>query len=406
MSVRKRQWTTSAGVEREAWVVDYVDQQGVRRLKTFARKKDADAAEAATKVEVKAGIHVADGATVTVAEAGEQWIKTGEAEALERTTLNQRRQHLDLHIKPFLGRTRLSRLGVPAIRTFQDKLREEGRSTTMIKIVTGSLGGLIADAQERGLVARNAVREMARGRLRGKERRAQQRRKKQLQVGVDIPTPDEISRIVEQLQGKGRWRPLIITAILTGLRASELRGLRWADVDLKGGKVHVRQRADRFNKFGAPKSNAGKRSIPIGAMVVNTLRLWKLECPKSEGDLVFPNAEGNVEWHANIVNRGLIPPQIAAGIVRVSDVKDDEGNAIVVAKYPGLHALRHFFASWCINRQKDGGLELSPKMVQERLGHSTIAMTMDTYGHLFPTSDEAEALATAEQRLLRVVDAT
>jgi integrase len=50
--------------------------------------------------------------------------------------------------------------------------------------------------------------------------------------------------------------------------------------------------------------------------------------------------------------------------------------------------LRHFFASWCINRKVDGGHELPPKVVQERLGHSTIAMTLDTYGHLFPRGDE------------------
>ena len=58
------------------------------------------------------------------------------------------------------------------------------------------------------------------------------------------------------------------------------------------------------------------------------------------------------------------------------------------AEVPGPHALRHFYASWCINRRADGGLELPAKVVQERLGHSSIVMTMDTYGHLFPRSDD------------------
>jgi len=72
------------------------------------------------------------------------------------------------------------------------------------------------------------------------------------------------------------------------------------------------------------------------------------------------------------------------------------------AKYTGLHALRHFYASWCINRKEDGGIGLPPKVVQERMGHSSIAMTMDVYGHLFPRGDDAKELAAAEGLLLSV----
>ena len=68
-------------------------------------------------------------------------------------------------------------------------------------------------------------------------------------------------------------------------------------------------------------------------------------------------------------------------------------------KYTGLHSLRHFFASWCINRKQDGGLELPLKVVQERLGHSSIVMTMDVYGHLFPRGDDDGAEAKAEAAL-------
>jgi integrase len=70
------------------------------------------------------------------------------------------------------------------------------------------------------------------------------------------------------------------------------------------------------------------------------------------------------------------------------------------AKYTGLHALRHFYASWCINSKDDGGLGLSAKVAQARLGHSTIAMTLDTYGHLFPRGDDGSELAAAEKSLL------
>jgi len=88
---------------------------------------------------------------------------------------------------------------------------------------------------------------------------------------------------------------------------------------------------------------------------------------------VFPNGAGHVENHGNVVNRGLWPAQIAAGVaVPVLDSEgaptvDEKGTPVVAPKYKGLHALRHFYASWCINRKADGGLELPGKVVQERL---------------------------------------
>jgi len=113
---------------------------------------------------------------------------------------------------------------------------------------------------------------------------------------------------------------------------------------------------------------------------------------------VFPNGDGTIEWHSNIISRGLIPCQIAAGVTVTG--KDAEGKPVVRAKYTGLHALRHFYASWCINRDVDGGLGLPAKVVQERLGHSSIVVTLDTYGHLFPRGDDGAVLAEAEKALL------
>jgi integrase len=387
MSVRKRTWTAS-GTERTAWVVDYVDAKGKRRMKTFAKKKDADQFAATATVEVREGVHVADRETVTVEVAGSFWIASAKASGLERTTVDSYQSHLDLHIVPLIGRMLLSKLTVPTVRAFEDRLRETGRSPAMVRKVLVSLGSLLSDAQERGLAVRNPVRDM-RGMRRGGERRQERRQKGRLQVGVDIPTRDEIKAIVNALDG--RWRPLILTAIFTGLRASELRGLRWSDVDLDRRAIHVHQRADRFGGIGKPKSVTGSRTVPASPIVVNSLREWKLACPKGELDLVFPNGAGNVEQLNNIVRRGLQPAQVAAGVV------DDDGRA----RYPGMHALRHFYASWCINRSEDGGLGLPPKTVQERMGHSSIVMTMDVYGHLFPRGDDEAELAAAELALLR-----
>ena len=161
--------------------------------------------------------------------------------------------------------------------------------------------------------------------------------------------------------------------------------------------MHVRQRADRYSAIGKPKSESGERTVPLTPIVVNTLREWKLACPKSELGLVFPTGAGNVEHHSNIVHRGLAPTLIAAGVTVEEQGQTASRHA---AKYTGLHAFRHFYASWCINRRADGGLELPAKVVQERLGHSSIMMTMDVYGHLFPRGDDSAELAAAERSLL------
>jgi integrase len=382
MSVRKRNWVTRIGEAKEAWIVDYTDQHGARHIRTFARKKDADAHEATVRVNVRHGVHTST--RTTVAQAGAKWLEDAE-DRLEPATLESYQQHLSDHIVPYLGTVKLSQLTVPVVREFMDRLRADKRSADMIKRVVGDLGSILADAQERGLVAQNVVRSLSH---RKKRREAERRQKTKLKVGVDIPSPAEIRAIVAHL--KGRWRPLLLTAIFTGLRASELRGLRWEDVDLKKAVLHVRQRADKFNRIGKPKSAAGQRAIPMPPILVNALREWKLACPKSDLGLVFPTGAGEVEYHSNIVVRGLGPVQIAAGVV----TKAGE------AKYTGLHALRHFYASWLINRTEDGGLGLPLKVVQHRLGHSTIQMTADTYGHLFPSGDDGAELAAAQKALL------
>ena len=189
-----------------------------------------------------------------------------------------------------------------------------------------------------------------------------------------------------------RWRPLLLIAAFTGVRAGELRGLRWTDVDLKEGVLHVRQRADRWGDMDLPKSSAGERDVSFGKIVANTLRELRVRSAhSSDGDLVFCTNRGTVIEHSNMLKQSLHKAQELAGIT------DAKGGP----KYTGMHCLRHFYASWCINRQKDGGLGLPPKNVQERLGHSSITITLDTYGHLF-RADDAGELDAAELSLIMV----
>ena len=129
------------------------------------------------------------------------------------------------------------------------------------------------------------------------------RNKRRLEVGRDIPTTDEMRRLIGAASFKLKFSTLLKVAALTGLRASELRGLRWADVDLKANELHIRQRADRWNRIGPPKSDSGTRKIPFGADLALALKGWKLACPKGGLDLVFPTFEGTVIGYKHFTNR-------------------------------------------------------------------------------------------------------
>ncbi len=371
-SIRKRIWT-SGGDEKTAWVVDYKDQEERRVLRTFATKREADAFRTEMGYEVSQGTHSRASASIRVAQAGKEWVKQGELDGLERATLREYRNHLKHHINPLLGTVKLSDLSVPTVNNFRNRLLEHGCSQAMAKKALGSLGALIATAQDNGKVSRNVVREMT-----GRRKRGTKRHKKR----VEIPTKDEIRSMLNEAEG--HWRPLIVTAIFTGFRASELRGLSWEHVDFDNKVIHVRQRADRWNEIGTPKSEAGTRDVPIPPMVVNTLKEWKLACPEGPLDLVFPNGRGNIENLGNIHRRGFGALQIACGIVK------DDGTP----KY-GIHALRHAAASLFIEQG------LTAKRVQVIMGHSSIQMTFDTYGHLFPSPDDDQAaMEQIEARLV------
>ena len=373
MSIRRRRWRTKHGETRTAWVVDYTDRDG-RHIASFERKADAVAYAGEVQVAVARGTHTAPSRSPTVAEAIADWLDRGELEQLERATLKQYRE-LGAHIEQHLGTLRLAELTTPGINEFRDTLCRTMSRAMARKILT-ALKGVLADAQRRGNVAQNVALGVSIG---------PDKRRAGLEVDRDIPTPDEIRRILAT--APERARPLLVTAALTGLRASELRGLTWNDVDLRRSELHVRQRADRYGVLGQPKSRAGQRSVPMGPMAANTLKAWRLATTST--GLVFPTRTGKPLDHSNLLRRMFGPVQVAAGIITAGGKP----------KY-GFHALRHFYASWCINRHVDGGLELPLKVVSARLGHASIQITADRYGHLFPRGDDGAELVAAERTLL------
>lgn len=227
MSVRKRSWTTSKGERREAWIVDYTDQNGERHIQTFERKRDADQYKDQVGVDVRKGVHTPVNKSITVSQAAAAWIKTAELNEREASTIAQYRQH-KRHIEALLKDVTLAELTTPRVSKFKDDLLGEMSRALARKVLT-SLKSLLSDARGRGNVGQNVALPI---------KFEADKRKRKLQVGRDIPSTDEVRHLLAKVSG--RLRPLVVLAAFAGLRASELRGLRWRDIDLKRGVVHVR----------------------------------------------------------------------------------------------------------------------------------------------------------------------
>ncbi len=362
-AVRKRTWTT-AGQTRSAWVCDYADQHGKRRLKTFKTRKEADAWLVQARAQVAAGTHTPDSASGTVGEALELWLQRGEAEGLERGTLVMYRQHRHHILALVAPSTKLAKVTKVRCEQLRDELLT-CHSRPMARKILTSFKSALADATRRGLVAQN----VATGTTIGRDKRQQRR----LEVGVDVPTPAEVRKLLEA--AKPKTRAFLALAALAGLRASELRGLPWAAVELgKHPAVTVRQRADHWGTVGQPKSREGQRTVPLGELAAQALRAWKLAQPPGRA-LVFGTAGGRPDRLYNL-NMALLDPVLER-----------------IGLSYSLHRLRHYaISSWLASG-------IDPKTAQHWAGHATLAMTLDTYGHMIPRADDHARIAAAERLL-------
>ena len=274
MSVRKRTWTTAKGETKTAFIVDYKDKDG-RHIKTFKTWDEATDRAAKVRIDVKKGMHTAPSKSITVAEAADKWIKGVVADGREQSTIDQYRQHAKIHILPSLGETKLANLTDTKVEGFRDELLAK-LSRPLARKVMVSL---------KQLLKANKYSHIADG----ISIKPDDRQKRKLEAGRDLPTPAEVKRMVAVAK-EPRTRALLLLAALTGLRSSELRGLRWSDVELKHLELHVNQRADKYYEIGAPKSATSMRTVPIDPdTLLPALKEWKIACPKSEADLVFPD---------------------------------------------------------------------------------------------------------------------
>ena len=200
----------------------------------------------------------------------------------------------------------------------------------------------------------------------------------------------QLRTFLQAADGDG-YAPLWLVAISTGMRRGELLGLRWDDVDLAKGRIHVRRALAEIGselRIQEPKTKSSRRVVPLSGNALAALKahrsqqlqrqlrlgqLWQGNSPEY-GDLVFTTANGRPIAPRNLVRRfqGLAAK----------------------AKLPALafHGLRHAHATQLL---RDG---ISAKVVSERLGHASIALTLDTYSHVLPDMQDA-AVATIDRAL-------
>jgi integrase len=382
MAIRKRTWAGSDGSPRQAWLVDYRDQSGQRRSKQFLRKKEAEAYADNAKLEVRQGRHTHDRDSITVTVAADLWIDAAEAEGLERSTIKRYRELARVHIVPRFGALKLSALTKAHVQDFRMELLQSGSRSMASKIIR-ALSAILTNAMEIGAVAQNVASTVKVGRVK--------------REAAKVVPPDRADLKAMIAAASETERPFILTAITTGLRSSELRGLRWRDIDLEAGTVTVRQRADQWGEIGPPKSEAGRRTIPIPPELTKELKRWKLRSPTSKLDLAFPSTTGTPLRHNNLLRRVYFPLQVRAGLgVPKLDKSgepvvgaDDE--PVLTGKY-AFHSLRHAAASGWIESRID------LKRLQSWIGHENIQLTLDTYGHLLADQERDAELALQASR--------
>jgi integrase len=362
--IRKRKGPAGTG-----WQVRYKDPvSGNTRYKSFVRRMDADAFVAT----LGSPDFLDDRDTVTVEEAAQRWLevcqKTGRKgrEPVEASTLRKYQEHVQI-IAGMIGSRRLNKLTHVACNNFRDELLHTYSRKYAKKILT-SFKSILAQARTDGRLRSDPAESTA--------ILISQRHEKQdstpipslIEVRTLLAKAGELRNSSNRQTAKAwlRYEPFFLVLTYSGMRPCEVIGLPWKDVDFEDGTITVSQDATETREIGMPKSASSYRTIHMPNIVIDALRGWRAHCPVGKLDLVFPTGSGTVESHGNITNRGWYPLQRACGMV-------DKGGR---PRYP-LKSLRHVRASLEIHSGA------TPKEVQSLMGHSSVKVTFDVYGHLF-----------------------
>jgi integrase len=332
----------------------YHTPDGKRRYVSAKRKGDAERALRQAMTDADRGF-VFDAGTLTVEDYLNRWLKDSVKDTVRRSTFAQYKSVVNRHIIPALGRLRLKSLTPAHARSLYREKLGSGLSPRTVQYVHLTLHKALKQAVMDGLIPRNVADAV----------KAPQAHRKE----VNPMTPAEVAALLSAASGD-RLEALYVTAVHTGLRRSELLGLKWADIDLDTRTLSVQRSLDKDGTFNPPKRKNSRRTVKLTAQATEALKghrarqieerlrlgsLWE------DRGLVFPNQAGKPMNADNLYHRDFKPLLEKAGLSGFT-----------------FHSLRHTCATLLLSKN------VNSKIVSEMLGHATIAQTMDTYSHVMP----------------------
>lgn len=294
---------------------------------------------------------------LTFIEVGEAWLAA--QTHLRPRTHDLYRTALYRHLAPRIGVMPVGDVVEDVIAAVIVELQAQGLSGWTVRGILVPLGGVLSYAVRQRLIPDNPLRRLER-----RERPQVVRRE------MRILRSEEIDALLRA--AASTYRPLLATAIFTGLRQSELLGLQWADVDFESGIVHVRRQLDRSGSYTQPKTAKALREVVLMPSLGVLLHEHKSRYLHSgASDPVFATATGRPMYYRNVTRRGLNAAMTKAGL-------SGEGEARL-----RFHDLRHTYASLLIAQG------LNVVFISRQLGHASPSMTLDVYGGLFDRAEHA-----------------
>ncbi|MCM0622865.1 site-specific integrase [Nocardioides bruguierae] len=294
-------------------------------------------------------------ADLNVAKFLNEWLDQIVGHRVRPTTLSTYRHMVTTYLIPGLGKTRLEQLNPRQIRSFYDALRKKQTGARTITYVHATLRAALEDAVREEIIERNPAKLV----------KVTQPAKKEIRP-LDL---DEVRRLVA-FHREDPYYPMLVLFTTLGLRRSEALGLMWADVDLPGGSLEIRRGLHRIDGelVALPTKTArSQRTIPLPALVVEALteqRERQAELKKLHG----------ADWQktGHVLTTGFGTPFDPRNTTRIVQACCRRAGVRVVR----LHDFRHGCASLLL------GAGVPPRTVMEILGHSSLEMTMNTYGHV------------------------
>lgn len=306
-----------------------------------------------------------DALDLTVGAYLERWITHVSKRDVRESTSEKQIYMLRTDIIPLLGSLRLSSLSTIHVDKLITYLQEErSLSPRSVRYYVATLSKALNKARTWGLINSNPVKGSSLPKLEPRE--------------ITVLEPEELIRFLINSLQRRFGAPLLLLLASTGVRPSEAYALRWEDVDLVGGRIHINRTLVRYTggyQFDRPKTKRSQRLVTLNASMVTLLEALKVAMRPSPSDLVFPNTVGE-PLHGSTVYHKIFTP-VLQSTPKLCDVKK---------RTLRMYDLRHSHATHLLLRNTH------PKIVSERLGHSTVQITLDTYSHVLPSMQYEAAL--------------